>query len=362
MMRKKSMSSVLTGILCLGMVVSAVSAIDPVRPVKGRILIEGEKFVDDNGPIQLAGYSDYNEFSGKGAQYDPPSAYIRTLARNGLNLARVFIDFTINSDDWGSIQTVEVEGPHAKLTPVFRNRLKQGLKTAQKHGVVVELVLFDGCCYTGRGKDRDDMTKGHSHWYRHVGDGAKSNFDIVNSPNLMSAHAEYVNEVLSISAAYPNVIYELANELGYGHSRFTPNAVVWVTFVGNLIRVKTPAPISISMNRHVFGTDPELLPVIDFTGEHASCRDKINVKMQPADPKVRGIDWGRPIIWDDDGCWGPTQGRGDPARVKKWTLDALRTSHSFNHKGPTPKFDSTLEAMAEAVRIYNAEKSGSGKR
>ena len=361
-MNKNSVSVVVIGLVWLGLLVCSAYGIDPVRPVKGQIYIQGQQFHDDNGPIQLVGYSDYNEFSGKGEAYQAPAGYIKRISSSGLNFARVFIDFTIDSDEWLSIQTVEVNGAHAKLTPQFRTRLKEGLNAALKHGVVVELVLFDACCYCGSGKDRDDMTKGHAHWYRHVGDGAKSNFDIINSPNLMSAQMEYVNEVLSISAAYPNVIYELANELGNGHSRHTPNPEAWATFVGNLIRLKTPAPISISVNRDQFGTETELLPVIDFTGEHGSCPDEINADREPVDAKVRGIDWGRPIIWDNDGCWRDKEGRHDPARVSNWAMMALKTGHSYNHKSPTPQYTPVLDALGEVVRTYNAEKSSSGKK
>ncbi|UCD28123.1 MAG: hypothetical protein JSV03_13660, partial [Planctomycetota bacterium] len=116
MMKSKRMSNMVLGLLCFGLSTSMAYGINPIRPLKGQIRVEGEKFVDDNGPIQLVGYSCYKEFTCKGEACQSPSVYIEKLAGKGFNLARVFIDHTFDNKDWSSIQTVKVKGPHAQLT------------------------------------------------------------------------------------------------------------------------------------------------------------------------------------------------------------------------------------------------------
>ena len=190
-------------------------------------------FRDGNRHIVLVGVSDRALFSiwrnDKGFCWQ---RYLEDLALHHLNYVRqdvcgwgalaASVDYPaqFSNPAWPFVRPgpgIAIDGkPKFDLTKFeqsyFDRRLKPFLKEAGRHGIYVELTLFEGFNRTSFAEslyaDRNNINQLRLHYKEVASDKALDN------PHLMAIQHAYVDKVLAETAEFGNIIYEVANETG----------------------------------------------------------------------------------------------------------------------------------------------------
>jgi len=184
--------------------------------------------------------------------------------------------------------------------PAFWSKLDAVLHAALKARVVIELVLFDEL-----GLDEGKGKRWALHPFNAKNGGPIESaptgwpafYDLTNQANR-EAQERYVSHLLTRTAAFPNVYYELNNEMGGGD--LGEHGLKWLLHWIEFFEKHDPAARPLSLSALDFGRRYLSLAGIDVVNLHGDSPARLKGLTKPhmlSMPTVRSADEERWLLW-----------------------------------------------------------------
>jgi hypothetical protein len=231
------------GAAALFLILAALHASDAESPLSGPLQVWARNpryFEDGKGrPVVLAGSHVWNslqDYTYAQKPAPPPcdfEAYLAFLRAHSLNFFRLFLwESPVNPGSLASTcyfrpVAYQRTGPGmagdglakfdlTRFNEGFFGRLRDRVEAAQKAGVYVSVMLFEGFSITGKGNDGGDPWTAHPFNPRNNIngiDGGTGNSDhTLQDPRVVAFQEAYVRRMVDAVNAFDNILYEITNE------------------------------------------------------------------------------------------------------------------------------------------------------
>ncbi|MFZ9889991.1 MAG: hypothetical protein ACO3JL_21045, partial [Myxococcota bacterium] len=213
---------------------------------KGKVVAKGQHFEIAGKRLKLAGNHTWDTVVKFGGKSTPLTALVGNFTRlwpvevsrlttNGASDWTTNKEFAITPLPW---KRTNGKFDLDKLNTLYFDRLEAKVKQAEEMGMVVSVVLFDGAY---------NRFFGTEEWTKHPLN-PNNNLQGVGPSHVNGIHAsgdhvpyqrKYVKEVIRRVGGYPNVLFEIGNEL---HS----SSVAWQKSMVRLVKKRSDRPVGVS--------------------------------------------------------------------------------------------------------------------
>jgi len=197
---------------------------DPITGIK----IKGSNFYIDGKKTQLAGNHTWNTVQRVGGERIGMDKITGNFTRLWTLESRQvnFGDSTWGSNSRGTVRVNDVPwNKDGSLNDSYYQALEGAVKSAQKRGIVVSVVLFEGSIPTNFTGSNNAAWKSHSF----NGLGPRDPSEVHTKGRWNKYQKSHVERVVRTLQKYNNVVYEVGNELHRNSVRwFQPAVVRWV--------------------------------------------------------------------------------------------------------------------------------------
>ena len=297
-------------------------------------------------PVRLAGI--YPRLSHKqgiehlpGTQYDPK---MNELKQRGNNFFRHWmLPYWWYSRAGNSYSPFRRNGVWDlnKYNANYFHRLELMIQSAQRHGIVVQIMIFDGTgieVYDDNGDGHDDRWQ-FNPWNRNRNahnfildetapqGGAPEFFHVQWNANQKGVQERFIRKVLAHTKQYWNVFYEIMNEPNTGPRINVQHRMLWADWVTSVIWSETNGARMIFYNDFDHGRDFNYWRANKAT---LTSYDKVDGVIFHGDPY--GIDPNRPNYhFRNEKLFQVSSDGFNPELRDRYSFNLGRTGHAFRH-------------------------------